>query len=302
MILEENYTLANGVKIPKLGLGTWFINNKNVVQAVKEAIKLGYRHIDTAQAYRNEQGVGEAIRTCGVKREELFVTTKLGAEVKSYEKAVASIDKSLKKLGLDYIDLMIIHSPQPWTKFRGDDPYFEGNREAWRALEDAYKAGKLRAIGVSNFEKADLHNILESCEVKPMVNQVLAHISNTPDELIQYSETKGILVEAYSPVAHGELLKNKEVIAMAEKYGVSVPQLSIRYCLELDLLPLPKTANPAHMKANAEVDFHISDEDMQVLKNIEKIKDYGDASLMPVYGGKLSLKNIVRMILHLVRG
>lgn len=297
MILNEKYTLSNGVEIPKLGLGTWFINNKNVVQAVKDAVKIGYRHIDTAQAYRNEGGVGEGVRTCGVAREEIFVTTKLAAEVKSYKRAVSAIDRSLKTMRLEYLDMMIIHSPQPWMKFRGEDRFFEGNGEAWRALEEAYKAGKLHAIGLSNFEKEDIDNILTSCEIKPMVNQILAHISNTPEELISYSKKKGILVEAYSPVAHGELMKNQEVTKIAEKYGVSVPQLSIRYCLELGLLPLPKTANPAHMKNNAEVDFEISKEDMEFLKNIAQIKDYGNASMMPVFGGKLNVTTMFKMIL-----
>jgi diketogulonate reductase-like aldo/keto reductase len=207
MILEEKYTLLNGVEIPKLGLGTWFISDENAGQAVKDAIKLGYRHIYTAQAYQNERGVGEGIRNCGVAREVLFVTTKLAAEVKTYNEAVASIDNSLKTLALEYIDMMIIHSPKPWIEFHEENAYFEGNREAWRALEDAYKAGKLRAIGVSNFQKADLDNILETCTVKPMVNQILAHISNTPKELIECCKEKNILVEAYSPVAHGELMK-----------------------------------------------------------------------------------------------
>ena len=288
MILKEKYTLSNGIEIPKLALGTWFISDEDVVQAVKDAAEIGYRHIDTAQAYENESGVGEGIRTCGVKREDMFVTTKLAAEVKSYKEAVSSIDESLKKLGLDYIDMMIIHSPKPWMEFHENDPYFEGNREAWRALEEAYKSGKLRAIGLSNFEKADIDNILESCSVKPMVNQILAHISNTPKELIQYTQEKDILVEAYSPVAHGELMKNQDVVKMAEKYSVSVPQLSIRYVLQLGLLPLPKTANPVHMKNNADVDFLISEEDMGFLANMEQIKDYGEASMFPVYGGKLS--------------
>ena len=288
MILEEKYTLPNGIDIPKLGLGTWFISNENVGQAVKDAAEIGYRHIDTAQAYENERGVGEGIRACGAKREDMFVTTKLAAEVKSYKEAVSSIDESLKKLGLDYIDMMIIHSPKPWMEFHENDPYFEGNREAWRALEEAYKSGKLRAIGLSNFEKADIDNILGTCSVKPMVNQILAHISNTPKELIQYTQEKDILVEAYSPVAHGELMKNQDVVKMAEKYSVSVPQLSIRYVLQLGLLPLPKTANPAHMKNNADVDFEISEEDMGFLTNMEQIKDYGEASMFPVYGGKLS--------------
>jgi diketogulonate reductase-like aldo/keto reductase len=285
MILEEKFTLSNGVEIPKLGLGTWFINNNDVVRAVKDAAKIGYRHIDTAQAYQNEAGVGEGIRACGVSREEMFVTTKLAAEVKSYKEAVASIDTSLKTVGLDYIDLMIIHSPTPWQKFHSSDRHFEGNREAWKALEEAYSAGKLRAIGLSNFEKADIENILNSCTVKPMVNQILAHISNTPKELIQYNQEKGILVEAYSPFGHGELFKNQEVVAIAEKYKVSISQLAIRYCLQLDLLPLPKTANPQHMKINSEVDFNINEEDMDFLYNIEQIEHYGDSSMFPVYGG-----------------
>jgi len=286
MILKENYTLSNGVAIPKLGLGTWFIKDRDVVQAVKEAAKAGYRLIDTAQAYGNESGVGEGIRQCGVEREEMFVTTKLAAEIKSYREAVASIDGSLKKLGFDYIDLMIIHSPKPWPKFHEKEPYFEGNREAWKALEEAYKAGKLRSIGISNFERADIDNILDSCSVKPMVNQILVHISNTPEELIQYNKDKDILVEAYSPFGHGEFFKNGEVAAMAKKYKVSVSQLAIRYCLELGLLPLPKTANPQHMKTNAEVDFVITKEDMEQLKNVEPIEDYGEHSKFPVYGKK----------------
>ncbi|WP_432712719.1 aldo/keto reductase [Pedobacter sp.] len=284
MILEETYTLSNGVAIPKLGLGTWLINDKEVIQAVNDAVKLGYRHIDTAQAYGNENGVGEGIKACGLKREELFVTTKLAAEIKSYKEAVASIDQSLKTLRLDYIDLMIIHSPKPWAKFLEAEPYFEGNREAWKALEEAYQSGKLRSIGVSNFQKVDLDNILGSCSVKPMVNQVLAHISNTPKELIEYCQENGILVQAYSPFGHGELFKNEEIKRLADKYHVSVSQLAIRYCLQLDLLPLPKTTNPEHMKTNAEVDFVISQEDMEFLKNIKHIEHYGEHSKFPVYG------------------
>jgi len=302
MILEETYTLSNGVEIPKLGLGTWFISNQGVVQAVKDAAKIGYRHIDTAQAYRNESGVGDGIRACGVNRADMFVTTKLAAGVKSYKKAVASIDGSLQTMGLDYIDMMIIHSPQPWAQFRGEDCFLEGNCEAWRALEEAYQAGKLRAIGLSNFEERDIDNILGSCSVKPMVNQILAHISNTPAELIQYTQDQGILVEAYSPIAHGELLKNHQVVEIAGKYDVTVPQLSIRYDLQLGLLPLPKTANPEHMKENADVDFVISEADMDRLRNIEQIKDYGSASMMPVYGGKLNLRSMVSMVFQRIFG
>lgn len=287
-ILEEKYELHNGVKIPKVGLGTWMISNRDVVKAVKEAIELGYRHLDTAQAYENEEGIGRAIRESGVIREELFVTTKLAAEIKSYEEAAKAIDQSLNKLDLGYIDMMIIHSPKPWMKFSGDDHFFKGNKEAWRALEEAYNAGKIRAIGLSNFEKEDVDNILESCTVKPMVNQILVHISNTPKALIDYCQEKGILVEAYSPIAHGELMDNSEVKTIADKYGVTIPQLSVRYCLQLGLLPLPKTSNPRHMGNNADVDFEVSEEDMGILKNIKQIKDYGRASIFPVYSKERS--------------
>lgn len=287
-MFHNTITLSNGVAVPQLALGTWLIDNGRTADAVKAAIDIGYRHIDTAQAYANEQGVGVGVRTCGVPRDQLFVTTKVAAEHKDYKSAAAGIDGSLKAMGLDYIDLMIIHSPQPWAAVnQSDDRYFEGNREAWRALTDAYKAGKLRAIGVSNFLQEDIENLWDWAEVKPMVNQVLCHISNTPLELIEYCQRRGIVMEAYSPVAHGEALKNEKIAEMAARYGVSVPQLCIRYDIQLGMIVLPKTANPAHMRSNAEVDFRISDGDMEILKKIERIRDYGEHGFFPVFGGKL---------------
>ena len=288
MIYNKTIKFYNGVEIPVLALGTWLIDDDKVVDAVKAAIDLGYRHIDTAQAYGNERGVGEGVRKSGIARSEIFITSKVAAECKSYESAAKSIDDTLRKMGLDYIDMMIIHSPQPWMEVnQSDNRYYAENREAWRALEDAYAAGKVRAIGVSNFLQGDLDNILASCKVKPMVNQVLAHIANTPFDVIEYCQEKGIEVEAYSPVAHGEAMKNERIVQMAEKYGVTVPQLCIKYDIQLGLIVLPKTANPAHMKSNGELDFEINDEDMSVLKNIERIKDYGASSFFPVFGGKL---------------
>lgn len=282
-MLNEYYTLANNVLIPKIGLDTWMVEDKDANQVVASAIEAGYRHIDTAQAYENEAGVGRGIKESGIPRDQLFITTKLVAEAKSYDEAKKAIDESLSKLQLDYIDMMIIHSPQPWANFGDDDRYFEGNLEAWKALEEAYSAGKLRAIGLSNFQQQDIQNILDNCAIKPVVNQVLAHASNTPFELIEFVQKQEMLVEAYSPVGHGELFKNDKIKALAEKYGVSVPQLAIRYDLQLGLLPLPKSTNPEHMKNNANVDSVISDEDMETLKNLPKIKDYGDASDMPVF-------------------
>ena len=285
---SETKTLSNGVEIPSLALGTWLTDDIVVADAVKSAVAIGYRHVDTAQAYGNERGVGEGIRNSGVSRDKLFVTSKVAAEYKTYGEVKESIERSLSVMKLDYIDLMLIHSPQPWKYVnQSDDRFLEGNREAWRALEDAYRAGKVRAIGLSNFEVGDIENIWDNSSVKPMVNQVLCHISNTPFELIEYSQKKEMVVEAYSPVAHGEALKNPVIRDIAASYGVTVPQLCIRYCLSLGLVALPKTTDSAHMKANAELDFSISPDDMERLKRIERIRDYGDASFFPVFGGRL---------------
>ena len=198
--------LNNGIEIPQLGLGTWFIRDDIVADAIKEAVNIGYRHFDTAQAYGNERGVGEGIRNCGIPRDEIFVTSKVAAEHKTYDEAMAGIDET---------------------------------------------------------------------------------ISNTPLELVEYCQGKDIIVEAYSPIAHGEILHQREIAVIAEKYGVSVPQLCIRYTLQLGAVSLPKTGNPEHMRTNAEVDFEISPEDMKMLKNFKHIKDYGQSSHFPVYGGKM---------------
>ncbi|MED4232956.1 aldo/keto reductase [Priestia megaterium] len=286
-MFNETYKLSNGVEMPLLGIGTWLLDDEQAAQAVRDAVSNGYRHIDTAQAYMNEAGIGEGIRSSGVEREELFITTKVAAEAKTYEEVTESIDESLTKMGLDYIDLLIIHSPQPWTEFREENRYFEENKEAWKAMEDTYKAGKVKAIGLSNFLQDDIENILSSCEIKPMVNQVLVHVSNTPLDLIEFCQKNDILVEAYSPIAHGAVLDNKEVKVIADKYGVSVAQLCLRYDIQLGLAVIPKTANPDHMRINAELDFVISDADMEILKNVEPIQDYGEHSYFPVFGGKL---------------
>ena len=274
MILNETYTLANGMTIPKLGLGTWFIDDDKAAQAVREAVKLGYRLIDTAQAYGNERGVGEG------------VASKVAAELKDYDSAAKSIDETLNKMGLDYLDQIIIHSPQPWTEFRVEKRYFEENRAVWRALEDAQAAGKVKVIGVSNFLRDDLENLLSDCRVRPMVNQILLHISNTDKDLVDYCKEQNIQVEAYSPIAHGEALKNPAIAAMAQKYGVTAAQLCIRYVIQLGTVALPKTADPAHMKDNAAVDFVISDADMDALVHMDRIQSYGDFNVFPVFSGK----------------
>ena len=284
--MNEFFELSNGLKIPKVGLGTWLIDNDKVEEVVECALEAGYRHIDTAQAYGNEEGVGKAIRKSNIARQDLFITSKIAAEAKTYQEAYDSINETLNKMGLDYLDLMIIHSPQPWQEFRDDNRYFKENKEVWKALETAYQEGKVKAIGVSNFLKDDLENILTSCQIKPMVNQILTHISNTKTELIKFCKENDILVEAYSPIAHGVILKNDNIIAMANKYNVSVARLCIRYIIQLGLVALPKASSKEHLIDNLKVDFEISEEDMEVLKAIKTIEDYGQDDFFPVFSAK----------------
>lgn len=287
MILDETLTLTNGVKIPKLALGTWKIPDNQVAEVVENALQIGYRHIDTAQAYHNEAGVGQGIKKSGIARDKIFVNSKVEAEIKDYEKAKKSIDNTLTRMDLDYLDMMIIHNPQPWKEVnQSTDRHFEGNLEAWRALEDAMKAGKLRAIGVSSFQPEDLQNLMNNSETKPMVNQILCHIGATPKKLIDFSQDHDIIVEAFSPVAHGEALNNRLINQMAEKYHVSVAQLCIRYDWQLNTVVLPKAAHLNHMKQNTEIDFTISEKDMATLGQVKNL-DYGTSSHFPVFGGKL---------------
>ncbi|GEP75568.1 2,5-diketo-D-gluconic acid reductase [Weissella thailandensis] len=230
--------------------------------------------------------MGIGLKASGLNRDEIFVTTKVQAEFKDYETVKNSIDESLQKLELDYVDLLLIHAPEPWAEFHGENHYFKENLEVWRAMEEAVQDGKVRAIGVSNFKQADLTNILENGSIKPAVNQLLTHIGNTSFDLLEQAKQNDILVEAYSPVAHGEILKNGQIKQMAAKYQVSVPQLAIRYCLELGTLPLPKSETPEHIADNAAVDFKIDAADMEILKNLPQFKDYGDSSDFPVFSGK----------------
>ena len=286
MIFEETFTLNNGVKIPKLALGTWKIPDNEVASPVQTALKMGYRHIDTAQAYHNEKGVGQGIKDSGISRDQIFVNSKVEAEIKNYQEAKKSIDETLIRMDLDYLDMMIIHNPQPWEEVnQSDDRHFEGNLETWRALTDAMKEGKLRAIGVSSFQPKDLQNLFDNSDVKPMVNQILCHIGATPKKLINFCQEHDIVVESFSPVAHGEALTNNTIKSMAEKYQVSVAQLCIRYDWQLNTVVLPKSINPEHMKQNAELNFEISDVDMKTLENIHNF-DYGTSSHFPVFGGK----------------
>jgi len=268
-MLKDTFELYNGVKIPKIGFGTWQISNEDAVSAVETALKAGYIHIDSASGYGNEEGVGRAVRESGIPLDELFITTKVPAEIKSYEEAVANIESSLAKLDLGYIDLLLIHAPQPWDKpWQSGHRYYDENVAVWRALEEYYNKGLVKSIGISNFFVADMKNILENCEIKPMVNQISYHIGNTQKEAVAFCRENNILVEGYSPIATGRLLENKEVAKMAERLGVSIAQLCIKYVLQKDILPLPKSNNAVRIVDNTKLDFTINQNDMNYLDRI----------------------------------
>lgn len=275
MVLDEFYKLNNGQRIPKIALGTWQTPNDVAATAVATAIEAGYRHIDTAIAYDNESGVGKglknALKSTGIHRESIFITTKIPAEVKNYADAVSCIQESMDRLDAFHIDMMLIHAPRPWAEMGSatGNRYFKENAEVWKALEEAYEAGKIRAIGVSNFDVDDLNNILATGRVIPAVNQIRVHIGHVPTDLIDFCEQTGILVEAYSPNATGRLLKVPEISAMAEKYRVSVPQLACRFVLQLGLLPLPKSVHEERIRQNSQLDFEISSSDMAKLLELE---------------------------------
>ncbi len=267
-MLKETYTLRNGVEIPKLGFGTWQIEEgEDAYNAVKTALEVGYRHIDTAQGYGNEKSVGRAIEDSGVPREEVFVTSKLEAHIKDYEGAKKACAETLKRLDMDYIDLFIIHAPWPWGEMGKDCD--EGNVEAYRALEDIYKAKKARAIGVSNFEVKHLQNILKNNEIVPHVNQIGYFIGIDQSKTIDFCRENDIFVEAYSPLGIGFLLENETVQNIAKKYGKTPAQICIRYLLEKGVSTLPKSVHKNRMIENSEVDFKIADDDMKTLDAIE---------------------------------
>ena len=274
MIVDERYKLNNGQRIPKVALGTWQVSDDEAEAVVEASIAAGYRHIDTAIAYGNEAGVGRGIRAAmdsqGLHRESIFVTSKIPAEVKTHEGTVACIQESMDRLDCFHVDMMLIHAPKPWAEMgKLGNNYYAENLEVWKALEDAYAAGKFRAIGVSNFDVDDLKNIMDECTVIPAVNQVRVHIGHVPYEVIEFCEQNGILVEAYSPNAHGNLANIPVICQMAAKYDVSVPQLASRFILQLGLLPLPKSTHGERILQNADLDFEIMPADMAELLEID---------------------------------
>ena len=269
-MLKKTVSFYNGVEIPVIGLGTWQTPEEIAARVVKEGIEVGYIHIDTAAAYRNEHGVGEGIKLSGIDRKKLFITTKIPAELKTYEEAKDSINKSLKLLDVDYIDLIIIHCPTPWREyFNRSKDYFKENIEVYRALEEAYEAGKLRAIGVSNFSIADIQNIMDHCKIKPMINQIPWYIGCRDEKLKEFCNKNQILVESYSPLGTGRIIDKKEIVEMAKKYNVTPAQLCIRFALQDVDITLPKTTHKERMIENSLVDFEIKEQDFNFLKELK---------------------------------
>ncbi|MBD5822848.1 aldo/keto reductase [Lactococcus petauri] len=266
MSLTETYTLANGMTIPKVGFGTWQSKDgEEAYQAVKTALEVGYRHIDTAAVYGNEESVGRAIKDSGIAREDLFITTKLWA-VGTTEDARAALDESLEKLGLDYVDLYLIHWPNP-KAFRPN--FAERNVAVWKAMEEGVRDKKVRAIGVSNFHPRHLEPLLEVAEIKPVVNQIMVNPSDQQEEVVAFNKAHDILTEAYSPLGTGKIFAVTELADIADKYGKTVAQVVLRWSLHKGYLPLPKSVTASRIKENADIfDFDLTEEDIAFIDSL----------------------------------
>ena len=262
--LTDTYTLSNGVRIPVVGFGTWQSPDGEIARnAVRVALESGYRHIDTAAAYGNEDSVGAGIRLSGVRREEIFLTTKHWITDRGYEKTIAACEESLRRLGTDYVDLYLIHWPCV-EKISAD--WAEINLSTWRGFEKLYRDGKVRAVGVSNFLEKQLAPLIEAAEVKPMVNQIEFHPGYTQPETAAYSREHGMLVEAWSPLGCGTVLGDPVVNAIAEAHGKTAAHVCIRYAMQKNALPLPKSVTPSRIIDNTKVfDFSLTDEEMSRL-------------------------------------
>ena len=273
----ESFTLSNGVEIPAVGYGTYLTSEKDD-GTVAAALAAGYRHFDTASFYGTEQALGDALKASGVPREELFLTSKLWKDEMGYENALAAFERSLQKLGTDYLDLYLIHWPRP------DDLSAEWrqlDRDTWRALEELYRAGRVRAIGVSNFLPHHLRSLMETAEVMPMVNQIEFHPGYPQTYNVEFCKACGILPEAWSPLGRTRVLQDERLAGVAAKYGKTVAQLCVRFALQRGVVPLPKSSSPVRMAANLDVfDFVISDEDMD---RILTLPQFGWSGLHPDY-------------------
>ncbi|MBL1225095.1 aldo/keto reductase [Enterococcus sp. BWR-S5] len=266
MTFEETKKLANGNLIPRLGLGVWRVEDGDqVIDSVKWALQAGYRLIDTAAVYKNEEGVGEGIRQSGVPREEIFVTTKLWNDDQGYESALEAFDISLNKLGLDYVDLYLIHWPVK-------DKY----KDSWKAMEEIYASGRAKAIGVSNFHEHHIKDLLTTAKVKPMVDQIELHPTLTQEPLRAYLKQEGIAVEAWSPLGQGTILKDPVLVEIGKKYGKSAAQVIIRWHLQNDIIVIPKSVHEERIKENFDVfDFELSSEDIDRINQLNSDERLG---------------------------
>lgn len=265
--LKDTFTLNNGYKIPCIGFGTWQTpDGETAVNSVIEAIKSGYKHIDTAAIYGNEKSIGKAIKESGINRDELFITSKVWNKDRGYKTTLAAFEKTINDLQINYLDLYLIHWPASVNKFNDWDNI---NLETWRAMTELYKAGKIKSIGVSNFMPHHLKSLMET-EVKPMVDQIEFHPGFMQEETFKYCNDNNILVEAWSPLGTGKMLDNETLKIVASKYNKSVAQICIRWCLQNNTLPLPKSVTASRIKENTEIfDFVISDEDMKTINAME---------------------------------
>jgi len=262
--LTDSYKLANAVAIPCVGFGTWQTpDGETAIQSVLAAVKAGYRHIDTAAAYGNEKGVGDAVKKCGIAREELFITSKLWNAERGYEKTLAAFEMTMEKLQLEYLDLYLIH----WPAAKGEPSVWQKiNLDTWRAFEHLYEAKRIKAIGVCNFLPHHLAPLMRDAKIKPMVDQIEFHPGYMQKETVDFCNANSILVEAWSPLGTGKMLTNETLIKIAEKYGKSAAQLCVRWCLQNNTLPLPKSVTPSRIEENAKVfDFEISADDMAAI-------------------------------------
>lgn len=274
---KEMYTLSNGVKIPKIGFGTWRLPDGEVAyEAVRKALETGYRHIDTAQNYQNEASVGRAVANSGLKRQDIFITTKIENPNATYEETLKSIEDSLEKLQSDYLDLLLIHWPNP-VAHRQQPGFRERNKNIWRALEEKYQDKTVRAIGVSNFLPHHFEALLETAEIIPMVNQIKLAPGLLQEETVAYSRDKNILLEAYSPLGTGGIFNNEVLISLAEKYNRTVAQIALRWSLEHDFLPLPRSQTPANIESNFKIfDFSLAKDDIQLMDGLAGLTDEPD--------------------------
>lgn len=267
MALTDTYKLNNGLTIPRVGFGTWQCSNEEAKEAVLWALEAGYRHIDTAQSYKNEEGVGQALKETDVPRGEIFVTTKLHNRWHGYDRTKEAIKGSLEKLGVDYIDLLLIHWPNPIST---RDNWQEMNNESWKAMEEAVEAGQIKSLGVSNFHPHHLEPLLDFATIKPVANQILLNPSDTQPELVAFNKKHNIISEAYSPFGTGKIFDIDALKELAEKYTKTVGQLVLRWSLQHGFLPLPKTVTKERVWENADIfDFEIEQADMAIIDNLK---------------------------------